>query len=787
MEYESTPRTELAKELGLTEALSIAIGAMIGGGIFTALGRVADLAGPFAVLSFFLGGLIAFLTAHSYVKLVSRYPSAGGEFVILRRGLSNPLFGNFVGMLLWLGYSVTIALYASTFGAYLAEWLHGFFPLWFFSPENTSIFTFRRLMSAFAIILFMLINLRGVKETGLVQNVIVAFKLGVLLLLSLVGFWFIATHFGLSVDRYVASWENVHQPELSLFGGIPTNITAFFYGVFVGGSIIFVSYEGFQVIANTVEELKNPARDVRLGMYISVVVVCITYLAVAFVAIAMIEGEIDETALIQAVKFLGPVAVTLITLGAVASTTSAINATLLGSSRLAYVMSDWQAFPKRLAVISKRTKVPYLAIIITSIISMLFTFLGSGAAIAEVASIIFLAIFLAINFSVVIIFRGESNKVSKFAVVLISADIVMAVYYAFFVEGQQFAIVVLAAFSLVTITWVAGNHIIRGGVTIDVAQYDLQPLGSELIKEFTHTDNTDIYFTRLEQMLVPVEGKVYETKNLQISAVLARKYGVKVTLLHITRKNGSRMINAVRNGFGNKGDPLEQARKIMETYRVNYEVVERSGKDIASTIVKVYREGDYQLISMASRRKRGIVDRLFEASVSKKVVNSVPCSVLQVQPPRYGAKNPEIGDVFVLMDGSERDEYLMRWAHLISAGGVPTQVSTYHVTEVPGTFPLDEAPKIKAIENSAVKFEDYAMDIGQRYGGMEVKPRFMVGHSFVKTISGEMQKYEPDALIVGHSKDRGLLSRFRAVKSQRLMNKVDSAVIVFHMPDPPKN
>ena len=114
--------TELAKELGLKEALAIAIGAMIGGGIFTALGRVAVLAGPLAVVSFAIGGLISLLTAHSYVKLVGKYPSAGGEFVILRRGFSNPLFGNFIGILLWLGYSVTIALYASTFGAYVSEW-----------------------------------------------------------------------------------------------------------------------------------------------------------------------------------------------------------------------------------------------------------------------------------------------------------------------------------------------------------------------------------------------------------------------------------------------------------------------------------------------------------------------------------------------------------------------------------------------------------------------------------------------------------------------------------------
>ena len=116
--------TEFAKELGLKEAISIAVGAMIGGGIFAALGRLAGIVGPAAILSFLFGGIIAFLTANSYYRLVSKYPSAGGEFVILRRGFANPIIGNSIGALLWLGYSVTIALYAFTFGLYTSEFIY---------------------------------------------------------------------------------------------------------------------------------------------------------------------------------------------------------------------------------------------------------------------------------------------------------------------------------------------------------------------------------------------------------------------------------------------------------------------------------------------------------------------------------------------------------------------------------------------------------------------------------------------------------------------------------------
>ncbi|MHA1984757.1 MAG: APC family permease, partial [Candidatus Hodarchaeales archaeon] len=443
MVMESQQR-EFAKELGLKEVIAIAVGAMIGGGIFTVLGRLAGLAGPLAIFSFLLGGLIAFLTAHSYIKLVSKYPSAGGEFVILRRGFSNQLFGNTIGAMLWLGYSVTIALYAFTFGLYVSEWFIEFskdfgiyIPLMkffasigfehFLEPRNLDIFTLRRVMAAFAIILFMAINLRGVKETGTIQNIIVSFKLMVLMLVALLGLFFI------SGQRYIDSWNRAVE-------STGNELLTVFNGIFVGGAIIFVSYEGFQVIANTVEELKNPSRDVKIGMYLSVVVVCVTYIAVTFVTIGLTDpdpntGEIGEAALIHAINgidiaqeisLLGAIAVTIVTLGAIASTTSAINATLLGSSRLAYVMSEWSAFPKRLAKISKKNKVPYLAIILTSIISLGFTFIGKADNIAEVASIIFLGIFLSINIAAVVVYPQERNWISKIAILLIILDIILA-------------------------------------------------------------------------------------------------------------------------------------------------------------------------------------------------------------------------------------------------------------------------------------------------------------------------------------------------------------------------
>ncbi|MHA2098867.1 MAG: amino acid permease [Candidatus Kariarchaeaceae archaeon] len=752
--------TEFAKELGLKEGISIAVGAMIGGGIFSVLGRLAGIAGPSAILSFFLGGVIAFLTANSYYRLVSKYPSAGGEFVILRRGFDKrPIIGNSTGAMLWLGYSVTIALYAFTFGLYTSEALYKATELHFFDIHNSDPVTGRKVLAFLSIFVFMLINLRGVKETGTIQNVIVAFKLGVLFFIGILGFIY------LKGDRYTPFTKSDDPLELAsedLFGG--------FSGIVIGAAVIFVSYEGFQVIANTVEEMKNPARDVKIGMYISVITVTLTYMIVTFATFSLVEDpdNISEAALIQAVEFVGPWAVLLVTLGAAASTTSAINATLLGSSRLAYVMSDWGAFPKKLAVISKKSKVPYLAIITTSAISWFFTFFGNAEEIAEVGSIIFLGIFLSMNLAVIQIFKGERNIIAKAAIVLIIFFMLLVFsFFATHLEESLLAIIVLIVFSALTLIWMYVSQRLQKDAEIDESKYDLPPLGKELIVGFkAKQTRTDDFFIDLERMLVPIAGEKFETKNWQLSALIARKYGVKVTLLYI----------------GSNKKKLEKSRGYFDKYNVEYDVIIKKGNNIPEQIIETYHEGDYQLISMASRRKKGFIERLLDKSVSKHVVDNVDCAILQVHPPKYGQARDDIENMFLLFDGSERDTYLGRWANIISSAGSKSTVNAYHIVEIPQTISLDDAAQFPEVQRSNDDFRKYTQDITDRLN-LNAESTILFGHSFVKSLVLATEKHEPDAVLIGHTKDEGLWNRLRTRLAYRIMRKVDSAVIVFHMPE----
>ena len=749
-------RPNLAKELGLKEAIGLAVGAMIGGGIFSALGNLAIITGPSAVISFLLGAIIAFLTANSYYRLIHKYPSAGGEFVILRRSFKNPAFGNFMGIFLWLGYSVTIALYAVTFGNYTSTLIYGLTGLDFFSLNNPNLITGKSILSFLSILIFTLINLRGVKESGSIQNLIVLFKVLVLLFVGFLGFIFF------NPSKYLPFFNSSDTSilQLGVFSGLG--------GVIIGSAIIFVSYEGYQVIANTVEEMKNPARDVKIAMYISIIIVAVTYIIATIATFSLIQdtSEIDEVALISAVEFLGSWAVWLIVLGAAASTTSAINATLLGSSRLAYVMADWQAFPKKIAKISKSTKVPWVAILFTSLISFSLTFLPSAEQIAESGSIIFLVIFLTINLSIMKVFPNERNVIAKLASIFIIVYI-MLVFYFFFthIEKSLPALTILIVFVLVVLSWVIINHYLVKKKELDLQDYALAPLEKEKIHEFKINNPIDVddFFIKLENILLPISGKGFETQTWVTAAGISVKMGAKVTIL----------------SFGTMKEDLENVENEMKRFGAKYRIIIRKEKNIAEGIIRAYKEGDYQLICMSSKRRNSRLDRILDRSISKKVVNKVNETILQIHPPIYFARKQEYSDMFLLFDGTQRDIFLANWAKLISLFHAPGTVFVYHITLLPHTISVEDAGNLPEIRRSVKVFEQYVDDICQLLN-FEVKPIFLLGHNFRKSLISQIEKYEPDVIFIGHSRDKGIWNKIRTHLPYQLMNDVPTSIVVSH-------
>jgi len=304
------------KGLGLAALVSIGIGGMVGGGIFSVLGLTVQIAGAGAYLSFVVGGIVAALTGWSYSLLSVRIRSRGGTAVFLDRAFGTGVAGP-LNVLLWLSYFVMLGLYAVAFGAYLAALLGlGGSGAW------------QRLLASAVVVCFAGLNLAGAQVVGRAESVLVYFKLAVLVAFCAGGLAFVSA-------------SRVSPAAFPPAGAIV-----------YAGALIFLGYEGFELIANASEDARDPGRTLPRAYLIAIGGVIALYVLVAFVAVGnlsthAIAAESDYALAAAARPFFGQAGFTLIAVAAVVSTSSAINATLYGAAKFTYLMGRDGELPAR--------------------------------------------------------------------------------------------------------------------------------------------------------------------------------------------------------------------------------------------------------------------------------------------------------------------------------------------------------------------------------------------------------------------------------------------------------
>jgi len=354
------------KEIGFIEAFSIGVGGMVGGGIFAVLGLTIDLAKGAAPLAFLFAGVIALITAYSYVKLSLRYPSEGGSIEFIVRAFGNGRFSSIINNLLLISYTIMLALYAYAFGSYGSALILGKDVLWL-----------HQLLSAGVITVFMFINLLGAFLTGRAEDIMVIIKILILLIFAGVG--------TSTIDISRMSSENWES----------------FSSIITGGLIIFLAFEGFELIANTARDIRNPKRNLPLAFYSSVIFVIILYVWIAVVTVGNLSfeeaKEAQDYVLAKAGEpFFGKVGFIVIGVAALLSTASAINATLYGSSRVSYLIAKYGELPE---TFEERIKNGYEGTLIIALLSIIFTTLFNINNISVAGSIGFLMVFTLVNYA----------------------------------------------------------------------------------------------------------------------------------------------------------------------------------------------------------------------------------------------------------------------------------------------------------------------------------------------------------------------------------------------------
>ena len=350
--------------LGTGALLSIGIGGMVGGGIFAITGLTIELTHGAAPMAFAIAGLVALLTAYSYLKLSLRYPSVGGTVEFLNRAFGPGVLTGALSILLCLSYVILLAIYAYAFGSYGAELTGG---------GHTALYG---LASGILIMLGVLnllgphLVIRSENSFNVIKMLLLAAFVGVGLLLP--GDWS-----RLAPQHWVAP--------------LP---------LFAGAMVIFLNYEGFELIANAVPQAGNPKRSLPIAYLGGTAMVLLFY--VAIVSVVLLHASFADIALhrdsvlsISARFMAGSSGSIAIVIAALTATASAINATLYGSGRLTYLIAKYGELPETFEKNIRNQ--PLEGMIVFVALALLIVNLIPLAAIATIGSAGFLLVFAAVN------------------------------------------------------------------------------------------------------------------------------------------------------------------------------------------------------------------------------------------------------------------------------------------------------------------------------------------------------------------------------------------------------
>ena len=420
------------KSLGLAELVAIALGGMVGGGIFTILGISVAMIGNLTPIAIIIGGMIAALAAYSYVKLGLYYRDEGATYSFYKKTYPSSHFSaSAIGWFIIFGYISTLALYAYTFSSYAIS-----------STDFADNIWIRKSIAIGVIGLFTLINVWSVNGMGKIEDLMVYTKLGLLTIISVVLVQHGSTDFESFIDNMALDAEN-----------------SSIFSILIVASITFVAYEGFQLVINAVNEMTDPETNIPRAIYSAISLAVLIYVVISMGALFAIPAEDiinnKEYALAAgAGNVLGKLGTNLVILGAILATSSAISGTVFGSSRQMAVIAKDGYFPRWLSV--RKNNIPQNAILGMAIMASALVLIGGLELILEFGSITFLLVSLLMAVANLKI-RKKTNS-SQFLTLLsitgLSIGGILILYYEFTSKWDQMVAIIVLYIALSIGAWI---------------------------------------------------------------------------------------------------------------------------------------------------------------------------------------------------------------------------------------------------------------------------------------------------------------------------------------------
>ena len=708
----------LSRSLSLFTITMIGVGAMIGAGIFVLTGIAAGVAGPALVLAFALNGLVALLTASAYAELGSAFPEAGGGYLWVKEGLGGGN-GFLAGWMSWFAHAVAGSLYALAFGRFTVELMD----MAGLPDFGLSIHMRTLLLMTLVIFAFTYINYRGASETGAVGNIITITKIVILGLFIL---------FGILAMLRTEAWHERFTTEF-----LPNG----FLGVLMAMGLTFIAFEGYEIIAQSGEEVIDPQRNVPRAIFYSILVAVTIYILVSITAIGATTpppgmkvwdylAQKKEIAVVEVAQQTFPWGVggLILLFSGLVSTMSALNATTYSSSRVSFAMGRVRNLPYFFSKIHPKRHTPYVAVVISGGLMLLMAWSLPIEEVAAAADVMFLLLFLQVNVAVMTL-RHKMPELERgwlipwfplIPILAILANAGLAIFLFFYSPRAW----------ITAIGWIVIGML---AYYIYFRNVEEKERPKEILLEEVVVVSTEY------SVLVPVATVEQAHKLGRIGAMLAAANQGEVLALHVVHvppqltlgegrvllKEGRQYLDAV----------IEEAKK----FDVPVHTLIRIGRKVHEAIRQTVDENASDIIVLGWPGYTNTTGKIF-GSVIDPLVDNPPTDVAIVRYQRDTDERP-IRAIFVPVAGGPNSRRAVRLAVQLAQVSLdgPVRVTLAHVVPPNAT----EAHRV-----SAQKIFHYTLE-GLDYPHVETT--LIEGEKVAETIVEHAKGY--DLVVIGATEE----------------------------------
>ncbi len=610
---------KLRRDLGLLDIVMIGLGPTIGTTIFLLVGPGFAITGPSLLLAFGLNFVVTLFTAMAYMELGSAFPETGGGYLWIRKAMKEP-WGFLGGWMSWFGHCVVAAFYIFGFGlgaVLILRALGGGSEVTLFGLGEDALV---KLFAVLAAGIFIALNYRGTRITGRSEAAVTAALVGIVLAFIAFALLFLLSGRSLSWDSFQPFFkgDTGWGQFLALLGAM---------------GFTFIVFQGYEIIAQTGEECREPEKNIPRATFLVIGLSTAIFLLVAFASIGIAGSCVatdpthaclleegpegprgNENGLVAIAGKVMPFGTALVVFGIVLGALAATNSLIFSASRVSFAMGRGGDLPRALGELHAKKRTPAVSIGVSGLVIVLMALTLDIETVAASADIMFLLLFLQVNWAAIVL-RRKLPKVKRYYI--------MPLFPLVPIVGIATKLLIAASLWTVNPTaWFIALAWIGAGLAVYVA-YERREAVVEIVRA---VESMLPRLYRRYRILLPVEE--FERRELvDFAALAAQVEGGELTLLHVVEVPASLPVEAVDSSYiGGLQSSLGKLRRRGERLKVATRARVEASRRVFDAVMTNLQEEDIDLLILGWRgiRRQG---RVLGTNVDR-FVRKAPCDVV---------------------------------------------------------------------------------------------------------------------------------------------------------------